>query len=441
MTTIAVTGHMDLTDASVPLVRGELDRLLAVYDAADLVGVSCIAKGSDSVSAEAVLAVGGRLIVVIPSRDYRQVKVKPDHAATFDRLVGAADEVLVMPHDAVFSTEAWEKSRESEADLDVAVLTDPHAGFAAGLRLADVAHWPQDGGHWWCSRDSWAYAADGAVHQWGPRDLADETAEALAWWEGAGRPELFDFGLTVTADATGCGLAIPRGRGPCPPRSRSAVLSAWGRPARPTGRLRRGCRIGRARRMGRVRRRFARFARLSSGAGGRGRRADSRPPGRWERPPVAASVCRGWGPPPDRRTPRPLRRWTTHQLCLDGAPSHSTPQGVPPPKTFDKVVASDQAFSEGVPGGAAPPGRAPDRHGPRARWPSRHGPPPARRSATRLALRPRPPLLNRAKRARRYPRLTSGLRSEGAIEAASLYGAYERATYGWPPPSSTTASG
>lgn len=68
------------------------------------------------------------------------------------------------------------------ADLDVAALADPHAEFAVGLKFADVAHWPQDGGHWWCSRDSWAYAADGAVHQWGPRDLADETAEALTWW-------------------------------------------------------------------------------------------------------------------------------------------------------------------------------------------------------------------------------------------------------------------
>ncbi|MFD8160949.1 methyltransferase domain-containing protein [Streptomyces malaysiensis] len=102
--------------------------------------------------------------------------------------------------DGVFSTESWEESRESKAELDVALLADPHAEFAVGLRLAEVAHWPQDGGHWWCSRDSWAYAADGAVHQWGPRNLADETAEALTWWEGAGRPELFDFGLTVTAD-------------------------------------------------------------------------------------------------------------------------------------------------------------------------------------------------------------------------------------------------
>ncbi|ATL84491.1 methyltransferase domain-containing protein [Streptomyces malaysiensis] len=118
--------------------------------------------------------------------------------------------------DGVFSTESWEESRESKAELDVALLADPHAEFAVGLRLAGVAHWPQDGGHWWCGRDSWAYAADGAVHQWGPRNLADETAEALTWWEGAGRPELFDFGLTVTADGHRVWLGDPSEAWPLP---------------------------------------------------------------------------------------------------------------------------------------------------------------------------------------------------------------------------------
>lgn len=65
----------------------------------DLTGVSCIAKGSDSLFAEAVLELGGRLIVVIPSKDYRQAKVKPDHAETFDRLMAAADEVVVLEHE------------------------------------------------------------------------------------------------------------------------------------------------------------------------------------------------------------------------------------------------------------------------------------------------------------------------------------------------------
>ncbi|GAA0937424.1 MULTISPECIES: hypothetical protein [Streptomyces violaceusniger group] len=139
MTTIAVTGHMDLTDASVPLVRGELDRLLAAYDPAGLVGVSCVAKGGDSVFADAVLAVGGRLVVVIPSRDYRQAKVRPDHAATFDRLVAAADEVLVMPHETA-NRQAYEAANAvllERADRLMAVWDGrPPSGKGGGT--ADV---------------------------------------------------------------------------------------------------------------------------------------------------------------------------------------------------------------------------------------------------------------------------------------------------------------
>ncbi|KPC93683.1 hypothetical protein [Streptomyces albus] len=99
MTTLAVTGHMDLTDETVPLVRDALDKVLADYEPAGLVGVSCIAKGSDSLFAEAVLDAGGRLVVVLPSRDYRDAKVKPEHAPTFDRLRAAASQVVVMPHE------------------------------------------------------------------------------------------------------------------------------------------------------------------------------------------------------------------------------------------------------------------------------------------------------------------------------------------------------
>ncbi|MBR7674029.1 hypothetical protein [Streptomyces daliensis] len=139
MTTIAVTGHMDLTDGTVPLVRAGLERLLAGYEPSDLTGVSCIAKGSDSLFAEALLAVGGRLVVVVPSEDYRRAKVKPEHAATFDRLVGAADEVLVMPH-ASANRQAYEAANAvllERADRLVAVWDgQPPSGKGGGT--ADV---------------------------------------------------------------------------------------------------------------------------------------------------------------------------------------------------------------------------------------------------------------------------------------------------------------
>ncbi|GAA2224260.1 hypothetical protein [Streptomyces nogalater] len=136
MTTIAVTGHMDLTEDTVPLVRDALDDLLKQYAGdGDLVGVSCIAKGADSLFAEAVLAAGGRLTAVIPSRDYRRKKVKADHATLFDRLTEAADEVLVLSHDTA-DRQAYEAANAvllQRADRLVAVWDgNPPSGKGGG---------------------------------------------------------------------------------------------------------------------------------------------------------------------------------------------------------------------------------------------------------------------------------------------------------------------
>ncbi|MGW1027732.1 hypothetical protein ACWD4J_29220 [Streptomyces sp. NPDC002577] len=135
MTTIAVTGHMDLPDASVPLVRAALLEILKPCAAGELIGVSCIAKGSDSLFAEAVLELGGRLIAVIPSKDYRQNKVKPDHAETFDRLTEAADEVLVLGHETA-NRQAYEDANRTllqRADRLIAVWNgEPPTGKGGG---------------------------------------------------------------------------------------------------------------------------------------------------------------------------------------------------------------------------------------------------------------------------------------------------------------------
>ncbi|MGI5353302.1 hypothetical protein ACQEU8_34740 [Streptomyces sp. CA-250714] len=135
MTTLAMTGHMDLTDSTVPLVREALEKLLADYEPADLVGVSCIAERADSLFAEAVPAVGGRLVVVLPSRDYREAKVKPSHAATFDRLRAAASDVVVMPHETANRTayEAANAELLRRADRLVAVWDgQPPSGKGGG---------------------------------------------------------------------------------------------------------------------------------------------------------------------------------------------------------------------------------------------------------------------------------------------------------------------
>lgn len=135
MTTIAVTGHMDLTADSVPLVRAALMETLKPYADGELTGVSCIAKGSDSLFAEAVLELGGRLVVVIPSQDYRENKVKPDHAETFDRLMEAAAEVLVIPNETA-NRQAYEDANRTllqRANRLVAVWNgEPPTGKGGG---------------------------------------------------------------------------------------------------------------------------------------------------------------------------------------------------------------------------------------------------------------------------------------------------------------------
>ncbi|BDT94937.1 hypothetical protein [Nocardia sputorum] len=112
MVRIGVTGHTNVTPTTEPLVYTAIGAVLAPYAAAELVGVSCLARGADSVFAKAVLAAGGRLEVVLPSRNYRAAQVRPDHAGLFDELVERATAVRVMDFDEAGS-EAYEAANEA----------------------------------------------------------------------------------------------------------------------------------------------------------------------------------------------------------------------------------------------------------------------------------------------------------------------------------------
>jgi hypothetical protein len=89
---------MNLTPDSEPLVYSAIKQALAPYIGEYLVGMSCIARGADSIFAQAVLDLGGRLEVVLPCENYREQKVKPDHAPLFDALIGRAAMVYTLPH-------------------------------------------------------------------------------------------------------------------------------------------------------------------------------------------------------------------------------------------------------------------------------------------------------------------------------------------------------
>ena len=111
---IAVTGHMNITEATVPLVADAIRKHLEQADG-ELIGISCIARGADSVFAKTVLELGGALEVIMPSTDYRQAKVKPDHAPLFDELISKAAKVTTLPFDTA-NRDAYVAANEAMLD-------------------------------------------------------------------------------------------------------------------------------------------------------------------------------------------------------------------------------------------------------------------------------------------------------------------------------------
>src|SRR5688572_11782260 len=130
---------MNLTDDSVPLVYRAIAELLVSYASDELVGISCIAKGADSIFAEAVLDAGGQLEVVVPSKNYRQTKVKPEHVAQFDSLIGRASKVHVLEHDEA-NREAYEAANTFLLDTcdELFAVWDGQSGVDKGSTGAVV---------------------------------------------------------------------------------------------------------------------------------------------------------------------------------------------------------------------------------------------------------------------------------------------------------------
>ncbi|OIV37385.1 hypothetical protein BIV57_11245 [Mangrovactinospora gilvigrisea] len=136
---------MNVAPDSIPMISEALDDEIAKYPAEDLIGVTCLARGADTLFADAVVKAGGRLRVVLPSRDYRDRKVKPAHAPDFDRLIAAAD-VEVLPFDTA-SRDAYEAANEillGTADHLIAVWDGDTTANRSGT--SDVVARAQDAG-------------------------------------------------------------------------------------------------------------------------------------------------------------------------------------------------------------------------------------------------------------------------------------------------------
>ncbi len=140
---ISVTGHMDLSAASTDLVRAAIaERLKETQNSESAItGISCLARGADSIFAEAVLENGGNLEVVLPSPHYRAKKVKEDHAPLFDKLISRASQVRTLPHEEV-DKEAYEAANNilvGECDRLFAVWDGQASGRSGTATVVQAA--------------------------------------------------------------------------------------------------------------------------------------------------------------------------------------------------------------------------------------------------------------------------------------------------------------
>lgn len=94
---VAITGHRGLPAETEHLVDEAIRTELTRRSDTELVGVSCLADGADTIFAHAVLDAGGVLEVVISAEQYRD-GLPVEHHATYDELLAHATSVYRLKH-------------------------------------------------------------------------------------------------------------------------------------------------------------------------------------------------------------------------------------------------------------------------------------------------------------------------------------------------------
>jgi hypothetical protein len=141
MTVIGISGHRELSPHVERLVTAALQEMVAQHADDELVGVSALAEGADSLFAQAVLDAGGSLVAVVPARSYRAA-LPESHRPVFDALLARAVRVIALDHgdttDAAYMDGGLRVLDES--DLLVAVWDgQPARGLGGTAQVVDAA--------------------------------------------------------------------------------------------------------------------------------------------------------------------------------------------------------------------------------------------------------------------------------------------------------------
>lgn len=92
MVKIGITGHRGLPAELTKQITAQLETVLTAFDPVEIVGVTCLADGADTLFAQQVLKSGGTLEVIVPAAEYRD-GLPMDHHAEYDRVISQAAQV------------------------------------------------------------------------------------------------------------------------------------------------------------------------------------------------------------------------------------------------------------------------------------------------------------------------------------------------------------
>jgi hypothetical protein len=141
MTAIGISGHRLLPPHTEQLVVAALRDVVRRYADDELVGVSALAEGADSLFAQEVLDAGGSLVVVVPARSYRAA-LPEAHRPVFDDLLGRAARVIALDHGDTTDQAYMDGGLRvlDESNLLVAVWDgQPARGLGGTAQVVDAA--------------------------------------------------------------------------------------------------------------------------------------------------------------------------------------------------------------------------------------------------------------------------------------------------------------
>ncbi len=146
MTRVGITGHRGLTPEIETHVDREIRSFLAQLGHSDLIGISCLADGADTLFAEAVLDLGGQLIILVPAQTYRD-SLPEEHHPIYDHLYSQAEKVHRLSYRESDSQAHMHASRilVDQSDQLIAVW-DGQPGRGPG-GTADVVEYARCQGH------------------------------------------------------------------------------------------------------------------------------------------------------------------------------------------------------------------------------------------------------------------------------------------------------